>query len=153
MTVRRPLAPAITLLAFLGIVGCNGERAPDDFEPPPVEGEMVRAEAGLRYIQVSEGTGREARPGNEVEIHYSGWLEDGRRFDTSRDGDPITFVIGAQQAIEGVEMGVVGMREGGTRRLFIPPALGFGDEGTARIPPNASLIYDIDLRRVTEAAP
>jgi FKBP-type peptidyl-prolyl cis-trans isomerase len=152
MTVRNPLATAIALLASLALAGCNGEGAPDDLSPPHVEGEMRQAEAGLRYIEVVEGTGREARPGNEVEIHYSGWLEDGRRFDTSRDGDPITFVVGAEQAIEGVEIGVVGMREGGTRRLFIPPALGFGDEGTARIPPNASLIYDIDLRRVTEQA-
>lgn len=118
--------------------------------PPPVSGPPIIAPNGLQYIEVAPGTGDEAHAGQRVTVHYTGWLTSGQKFDSSRDrNDPFQFALGHGQVIQGWDQGVAGMRVGGQRRLIIPPDLGYGARGAAGvIPPNATLIFDVELLRV-----
>lgn len=118
--------------------------------PPPVSGQPISAPNGLQYIEVAPGTGDEAHAGQRVTVHYTGWLTSGQKFDSSRDrNDPFQFALGHGQVIQGWDQGVAGMRVGGQRRLIIPPDLGYGARGAAGvIPPNATLIFDVELLRV-----
>jgi len=106
------------------------------------------AELIVEELQV--GAGAEAVAGASVEVHYTGTLADGKKFDSSRDrGRPFGFRLGAGQVIQGWDRGVVGMRVGGRRKLTIPPALGYGERGfPGAIPPNATLVFDIELLAV-----
>lgn len=115
--------------------------------PPPVDGQPIATASGLQYIEVVVGTGDEAKAGQRVSVHYTGWLTDGTKFDSSRDrGQPFQFGLGAGQVIKGWDLGVAGMRVGGQRRLIIPPDLGYGVRGAAGvIPPNATLLFDVEL--------
>lgn len=103
--------------------------------------------SGLHYVDEQEGTGREARAGDRVRVHYTGTLTDGRKFDSSRDrGKPFEFDLGAGRVIRGWDEGVAGMKVGGRRRLTIPPDLGYGSRGAgAVIPANATLVFDVEL--------
>lgn len=96
------------------------------------------------------GTGVEAERGDTVTVHYTGWLTDGTKFDSSVDrGQPFSFILGAAQVISGWEIGVLGMKEGGTRKLTIPPHLGYGERGAGGvIPPNATLVFEVELLKV-----
>tara|TARA_B100000745_G_scaffold299783_1_gene251495 strand:+ start:10102 stop:10629 length:528 start_codon:yes stop_codon:yes gene_type:complete len=101
------------------------------------------------------GDGAEARSGDVVYVHYTGQFEDGRQFDNSTGQDqPFSFTLGREEVIQGWDFGLLGMREGGTRRLVIPPELAYGDQavvasdGTELIPANATLIFDVVLMRV-----
>jgi len=100
-----------------------------------------------------EGTGTEAAVGDTVSVRYTGMLPDGSVFDASvRHGnEPFTFTLGAGQVIQGWDQGLVGMKEGGTRRLIIPPAMGYGSQDLGVIPPNSTLIFDVELISVTKA--
>src|SRR5579859_150510 len=115
--------------------------------PPPVNGQPIVTPSGLQYIDVVLGTGDEARAGQRVTVHYTGWLTNGQKFDSSRDrNDPFQFGLGQRQVIAGWDQGVAGMRVGGQRRLIIPPDLGYGARGApGAIPPNATLIFDVEL--------
>lgn len=115
--------------------------------PPPVNGTPGQLPGGLQYIDVVIGSGDEARPGQNVSVHYTGWLTTGQKFDSSRDrGQPFTFQLGGGQVIQGWDQGVAGMRVGGQRRLTIPPTMGYGASGAGGvIPPNATLIFDVEL--------
>lgn len=117
--------------------------------PPPIATPPTMTPSGLQYIDVVEGTGAEARPGQRVTVHYTGWLTNGTKFDSSRDrNDPFQFALGGGQVIQGWDQGVAGMRVGGQRRLIIPATLGYGARGAAGvIPPNATLIFDVELLR------
>jgi len=107
--------------------------------------------SGLRIEDVVTGSGDEARPGMHVRVHYTGWLWEneaaGRKFDSSKDrGEPFSFPLGAGHVIQGWDQGVAGMRVGGTRRLIIPPQLGYGTRGAGGvIPPNATLLFEVEL--------
>ena len=107
--------------------------------------------SGLIYDDRILGTGAEARAGQGVSVHYTGWLfyggERGKKFDSSKDrGDPFRFDLGAGMVIAGWDEGVQGMRVGGTRLLQIPPGLGYGARGAGGvIPPNATLLFEVDL--------
>jgi len=106
---------------------------------------------GLKVEELSVGTGVEAVTGNTVSVHYTGRLTDGKKFDSSLDrGEPFTFQLGAGYVIKGWDEGVVGMKVGGTRRLTIPPALAYGDRdvGNGLIPPNSTLIFEVELLAV-----
>lgn len=95
------------------------------------------------------GTGAEAAPGKELSVHYVGTLEDGTVFDSSRTrGAPFPFTLGARQVIPGWDLGLVGMKVGGTRMLIVPPELGYGDRQNGPIPPNSTLIFIIELLEV-----
>jgi FKBP-type peptidyl-prolyl cis-trans isomerase len=101
----------------------------------------------LQYEEVRVGPGATARSGQDVVVHYTGWLTDGKKFDSSRDrGDPFTFGLGAGQVIAGWDEGVAGMQVGGLRKLTIPPQLGYGEFGAGGvIPPNATLVFEVEL--------
>jgi len=103
--------------------------------------------SGLKYTDLQEGTGDEARTGKTVEVHYTGWLEDGTKFDSSKDrNQPFRFPLGAGHVIRGWDEGVAGMKVGGKRRLTIPSELGYGARGAGGvIPPNATLEFEVEL--------
>lgn len=114
--------------------------------------ERIKTQSGLQYEDTKVGSGDVARSGFLVTVHYTGWLKSrdgstGKKFDSSRDGDqPFTFRLGSGQVIEGWDEGVQGMRVGGIRKLIVPSYLGYGSRGAPpRIPPNATLIFDIEL--------
>jgi FKBP-type peptidyl-prolyl cis-trans isomerase len=118
---------------------------------PPVDvKELVKVDSKV-------GEGKPAEPGKAVSVHYSGWLFDakaadrkGTKFDSSVDrGVPFGFILGAGRVIKGWELGVEGMKEGGTRTLYIPAKLGYGERGAGGvIPPNATLVFDVELVKV-----
>jgi FKBP-type peptidyl-prolyl cis-trans isomerase FkpA len=103
--------------------------------------------SGLVYEDTTVGTGDKAEAGRRVSVHYTGWLTDGRKFDSSKDrGDPFDFPLGGRRVIAGWDEGVQGMRVGGVRKLTIPPELGYGARGAGGvIPPNATLVFEVEL--------
>ena len=109
--------------------------------------EMQTLDSGLQFQDVVVGTGQVATPGDALSVHYTGWLTDGTKFDSSKDrGQPFEFTLGQGQVIQGWDQGLNGMRVGSTRRLTIPPELGYGAGGTGGvIPPNATLIFEVEL--------
>ena len=112
---------------------------------------MHTTPSGLRYEELTEGTGDEATAGKQVEVHYTGWLaSDGTKFDSSVDrGRPFTFPLGAGRVIKGWDEGVAGMKVGGKRKLVIPANLGYGSRGSPGvIPPNAELTFEVELLKV-----
>ena len=108
---------------------------------------MPQTASGLSYDVIQTGTGPEAKSGTKVKVHYTGWLTDGKKFDSSVDrGRPFEFSLGAGQVIKGWDEGVAGMKVGEKRKLTIPPELGYGSRGAAGvIPPGATLIFDVEL--------
>jgi FKBP-type peptidyl-prolyl cis-trans isomerase FkpA len=110
------------------------------------ENEVVAA-SGLKYVDLEVGQGAEAQAGKVVEVHYTGWLENGTKFDSSLDRrQPFSFHLGAGEVIKGWDEGVAGMKVGGRRRLVIPAHLGYGQRGAGGvIPPNATLIFEVEL--------
>lgn len=104
----------------------------------------------LKMEDIIQGTGAQATPGKNVTVHYTGWLTDGTKFDSSKDrGQPFSFPLGAGRVIRGWDQGVAGMKVGGKRKLTIPPALAYGDRGAGgRIPPNATLVFEVELLKV-----
>lgn len=103
--------------------------------------------SGLQYAIVQPGSGAQPKPGETVTVHYTGWLTDGKKFDSSRDrNSPFQFVIGRGQVIRGWDEGVALMKTGETRTLVIPPALGYGARGIPGvIPQNATLVFQVEL--------
>jgi peptidylprolyl isomerase len=117
---------------------------------PTVAG-TVEQRQPLRYIDIKIGDGAPAEPGQEYTVHYTGWLRDGTKFDSSVDrGEPFKFVQGRRQVISGWEMGFEGMKVGGKRRLFLPYQFAYGEKGRGKIPPKAELIFDVELLAVKE---
>ena len=148
------IAAFVLALASTG-AGAQGTAAP---VPAPAASPNVSKLSAtvtdLQKIDLKQGTGTEASAGKPVVVHYTGWLYDstapegkGAKFDSSRDrGVPFGFFLGSGKVIKGWDEGVVGMKVGGQRRLVIPPQLGYGDRGAGGvIPPNATLIFDVEL--------
>ena len=112
--------------------------------------ETITTPSGLKYVDETVGTGDSPTRGKKVRVHYTGRLTDGKKFDSSVDrGQPFEFVIGVGQVIKGWDEGVASMKVGGKRQLIIPPELGYGARGApGAIPPNATLIFDVELLQV-----
>jgi FKBP-type peptidyl-prolyl cis-trans isomerase len=107
-------------------------------------------DSGLRIEDVTEGSGTAATQGQRVSVHYTGWLENGTKFDSSKDRDePFEFKLGAGQVIRGWDEGVAGMKPGGKRKLTLPPHLAYGDRGAGGvIPPRATLVFEVELLEI-----
>jgi FKBP-type peptidyl-prolyl cis-trans isomerase len=118
-------------------------------KPPTLTGQVVTLPDGLQYIDVQKGCGLVVASNSGVSVEYTGWLQSsGKKFDSSydRSGNPLSFVAGQGQVIKGFDEGMLGMQEGGIRRLIIPAALAYGAQGSPpAIPPNANLIFDIQM--------
>lgn len=171
--MQRPFAPCALLAAVLALTGspagASGARGASPARqgdrsatPPPArsvnkEGSQggnkerpareVVTRSGLRYLDLHPGHGVEAAAGKTVDILYTGWLEDGTRFDASQDPThPFTFRLGIDEVIKGWHEGIAGMKAGGRRRLVIPAELGYGKQGAGGVvPPSATLVFEIEL--------
>jgi peptidylprolyl isomerase len=112
-----------------------------------VDPQMTTTSSGLAYVDLVEGTGPQPTPGDSVSVHYTGWLESGKKFDSSHDRrEPLVFPVGRGHVIKGWDEGVSSMRVGGKRKLVIPASLGYGERGAGGvIPPGATLIFEVEL--------
>lgn len=160
-----PVAGLMLVIALAG-TGCAAKPAvttqpapaeqPISVEPtapaaPPHVAFKTPAVTALKIKDLVVGTGAEAKSGTSVTVNYTGWLADGTKFDSSLDsGTPFTFNLGASEVIKGWDQGVAGMKVGGSRRLIIPASLGYGAQGAGNgaIPPNATLVFQVDLLEV-----
>ena len=144
---------------LLSATGCKDTGEEQGQTEPTTEAtqetaQVVTTESGLKYIDHVIGDGAEAVAGQPVQVHYTGWLyengEKGAKFDSSHDrNEPFGFQLGAGRVIKGWDEGVAGMKVGGKRELIIPPELGYGARGAgAAIPPNATLVFDVELLKV-----
>ena len=143
----------IPLLILLGVLTMpSGFAQSNNSGPTKVEGEPTKTASGLEYWDLKAGTGETAVKGQMVRVHYTGWLTDGKKFDSSVDrGEPFEFSLGAGEVIKGWDEGVAGMKVDGLRQLRIPPELGYGARGAgSAIPPNATLIFEVKLLGVSK---
>jgi FKBP-type peptidyl-prolyl cis-trans isomerase FkpA len=161
-SLPRCLARRVAVAALLAsmVAGAPAAGAQGSAPSPtssPLSSKLSATVTELQKIDVKQGTGAEAQTGKPVLVHYTGWLYDpsapqgkGKKFDSSRDrGVPFGFFLGAGKVIQGWDQGVVGMKVGGQRTLIIPPSLGYGERGAGGvIPPNATLIFDVELIEV-----
>ncbi len=141
---RGPIPPRTNLVFNLEVLDADIPEAPEKFS---VDGlDTLKTESGLRYIIIREGTGDLPVLGNVLEIHYSGYLSDGTLFDSSVErGEPLRFVQGRGQVIEGLDEAFYLLPGGTKARLIIPPQLAFGEEGNGPVPPGETLIFDVEL--------
>ena len=150
---KRKLIVLPVIFAVLGLAfGCGSSEkstvsTSSPSSPEKVSGQPTTTPSGLQYWDISVGTGATAVSGKAVSVHYTGWLANGTKFDSSLDrGQPFVFTLGEGQVIKGWDEGIAGMKVGGKRQLRIPPALAYGDSGAnGMIPPNATLIFDVQL--------
>jgi peptidylprolyl isomerase len=139
------IASAVVLALFA--IGLAAAALVFHFTEEDAAGEPTVTSSGLQYIDITVGTGASPEAGQTLVVHYTGWLTDGTKVHSSIDqGEPLSFTLGADELIDGFEEGVATMKVGGKRRLIIPPELAYGESGVSPdIPPNAVLIYDVEL--------
>jgi peptidylprolyl isomerase len=146
------IAAALALLVCVGAAFAPAAAQKAPAKPAKVAAnKYVKSKSGLKYAILKPGKGAVAKAGQHVFMHYTGWLTNGKKFDSSLDrGDPFDFDLGTGQVIKGWDEGVAGMKVGEKRQLVIPGALGYGPSGTpdGTIPPNATLIFDVELLRI-----
>ena len=152
------MASSFALASTLLLAGCGAPQGGEKTKKTEGKQTMARQKTatGLEYEITKEGKGDSPKPGKKVTVHYTGWLDDkgqpGKKFDSSVDrGQPFNFTIGVGQVIKGWDEGVMTMKIGEKRRLTIPADLGYGARGAgALIPPNATLIFDVELLGIAE---
>jgi len=149
MTRLASLLAGLALALAIPSLACAADKKAKD-KPAKKEkkGKTVTTPSGLKYEEVKVGKGASPKKGQTVVVHYTGWLTNGKKFDSSRDrGQPFEFEIGVGRVIKGWDEGVMTMKVGGRRKLTIPPELGYGASGTpgGPIPPNATLVFDVEL--------
>ncbi|MFQ5598040.1 MAG: FKBP-type peptidyl-prolyl cis-trans isomerase [Nitrospiria bacterium] len=137
----RSIKRYILLLAFAAVLPLVASASEEPLTETP---------SGLKYVDLVEGKGAPPKKGQVVWVHYTGWLEDGTKFDSSFDREePLAFRIGQGRVIRGWDEGVATMKTGGKRRLIIPPRLGYDTRGAGGvIPPNATLIFEVELLQI-----
>jgi FKBP-type peptidyl-prolyl cis-trans isomerase len=156
MVYKRVFAIAAVALAALVVLAQTSTHKPvqavrpNTNAPTKVTGDGVKTESGLQYWDIKLGLGPIAKAGDHVKVHYTGWLTTGKKFDSSVDANsPYEFTLGEGNVIKGWDEGVAGMKVGGKRQLRIPPELAYGETGFKNvIPPNATLIFDVQLLSV-----
>lgn len=155
----RVVAAAILLFSLSLVFGQTASQkphaaaVPNTRTPTKVTGDGVKTASGLQYWDIKVGTGPVANDGDHIKVHYTGWLTSGKKFDSSVDAhQPFELTLGKGDVIKGWDEGIAGMKVGGKRQLRIPPDLAYGDKGyPGVIPPNATLIFDVQLLAVTPA--
>ena len=138
------------LVLAAGIVLAAPVRPRYEPEEIPKMGEIITTQSGLQYQDVKVGDGKAAMAGTIAVVHYVGTFNDGKKFDSSRDRNvPFEFSLGKGQVIKGWDEGIAGMKDGGIRKLIIPPELAYGERGAGGvIPPNATLVFEVELLKV-----
>jgi len=141
---RTALVPVL-VFAILALMEVSTVTAQNKDEP-----KVVTTQSGLKYQEVKEGVGEAAKANDVVEVHYTGWLKSGKKFDSSLDRNkPIVFKLGVGDVIKGWDEGLQGMKTGGKRKLMIPSELAYGKQGRGDvIPPNSELIFDVELVKI-----
>jgi FKBP-type peptidyl-prolyl cis-trans isomerase len=141
--MNNTLISGFIVLGIVTMASGQGNNA----SPTKVMGKPTTTSSGLQFWDIVVGAGATAAAGKTVKVHYTGWLTDGKKFDSSVDrGQPFSFPLGGGRVIKGWDEGVAGMKVGGKRQLRIPPELGYGARGASGvIPPNATLIFDVEL--------
>jgi len=158
--------PSTIIVAAIFAAGCSGDAETDTAStagadapaaaeesvmsetagPPPVTGDTTTTASGLKLIAIEDGSGAMAQQGQVVRVHYTGYLTDGTKFDSSLDrGTPFEFQLGTGRVIPGWDEALALMQVGDKRRLIIPPELAYGAGGRGQIPPNATLIFDVEF--------
>jgi FKBP-type peptidyl-prolyl cis-trans isomerase len=158
VTMKSTSLTAVAALALVSLTAPHPAPAQQGAQQSAAQqgalGKMTELPSGLKYTDTNVGTGAEAKRGDKVTVHYTGWLynngEKGKKFDSSVDrGEPFSFPLGGGQVIPGWDQGVAGMKVGGKRTLIIPANLGYGARGAGGvIPPNATLMFDVELLKV-----
>ena len=142
----------LALIAGLLLFGCKPSSHTDSKQGGDTAalGDTVTTSSGLKYIDLKVGSGAAPQVGQTVSVHYTGWLTNGRKFDSSRDrGQPYEFPLGQHKVVRGWDEGISTMKVGGQRKLIIPAELGYGNRGRGdAIPPGATLIFDVELMGV-----
>jgi peptidylprolyl isomerase len=152
--IRKIVVGAIAFALLTSSVGqfsviSQASAAPADKKSPPAKEKVVTTKSGLKYVELKEGAGKEAKLGSTVKVHYTGTFENGEKFDSSVDrNEPFPVTIGKTAVIKGWTEGLQGIKAGGKRKLIIPPDLAYGPKGRGPIPANSTLIFEVEVLEV-----
>jgi FKBP-type peptidyl-prolyl cis-trans isomerase len=141
------IAIIVIVVLLIAVGGYSLYKSQSPSAPEISDADLITTSSGLQYQDLEVGAGAQAKPGDQVSVHYTGWLEDGTKFDSSLDrNEPFQFQLGAGMVIKGWDEGVSDMKVGGKRKLVIPSNLGYGAAGAGGvIPPNATLFFEVEL--------
>jgi FKBP-type peptidyl-prolyl cis-trans isomerase FkpA len=149
MKIRSWLSPLTLAVCCALLAASAGARAQEKKDEKKEEPKVIKTDSGLKYQDLKVGEGAAAKKGDTVEVHYTGWLKDGKKFDSSLDRkEAFSFTLGKRMVIKGWDEGVEGMKVGGKRKLIIPPELAYGAEGKGPIPPNSELTFEVELLKI-----